>query len=452
MKRGIVSLAITVCFFIIAWNTPAFAKNTGSAVLTLQECIQIGLKRNLNLQAVHLSIEKAKYLEKAAHADFFPKLKVNGSYRWIDNPVTIDIPAISIQTPIGPLTSPPTTVTKAARNSGIMTTSIVQPLFTGGALTERYHLSKLQEKSEESIYENARQALIEAIKDAYFGLFKAQKIQFLMIKFVNQLADHLKIAKAFLDENIIPMNDYLQTKVTLSNARLNLIKAKNARKIAQSGLNLLLNRDLNTPVQAELSPRVRPLAKSLAYYQNIALASRPDLKVAETKVRQARALVRLAKSRYYPQVAMSVNYRDLSDESLENDSASVFVTANWSIFEWNKRKWEVDAKKAQLEQAVLLESQLKQLVLQEVKTAYLNVKESYRRIQTIQDAVTQAKENLRINNVRYQEQVATSTDVIDAQTLLLKTQVNLTVARIDYLSALARLEKAVGKPITEDMM
>jgi beta-galactosidase GanA len=65
------------------------------------------------------------------------------------------------------------------------------------------------------------------------------------------------------------------------------------------------------------------------------------------------------------------------------------------------------------------------------------------------EAVKQAKENLRINKVRYEQQVATSTDVIDAQTLLLRTEVNLAVAKIDYLSALAALERAVGSSITE---
>ncbi len=450
MRKGAISLFVTVLSLLIL-TSPAISGGK-SPVLTLQECIKIGLKQNLKLRAARLSVENAKYMARAARADFFPKLQVQGTYRWIDNPVTIDIPEITIHTPLGPLVSPHTIVSRAARNSGILTTSIIQPLFTGGALTEHYTLSKLQEKSEKNTYENSRQALIKAIKTAYFNLIKAQKIHFLMVKFVEQLTEHLKAAKAFLDENIIPLNDYLQTKVTLSNARLNVIKAKNSRKIAQSVLNLLLNRDINKPVRAETDFHVQSLRKPLSFYQKIALSSRPDLKVAVTRVKQARSAIRLAKSRYYPHVTLSVNYRDLSDESLEEDSASVLFTANWSVFEWNKRKWEVNAQRARLEQAILMESQLKQLILQEVKTAYLNVRESYRRIQTIRDAVEQAKENMRINTLRYQEQVATSTDVIDAQMLLLRTEVNLTLAKIDCLNALAGLEKAVGQSITEDML
>ena len=420
--------------------------------MTLETCIRIGLTQNLRLKASRIAIDRAKYFRKAAYADFFPKLKLQGTYRWLDHPARVDIPEITLHTPLGKIVSPPATVSEAARNSGILTTSVIQPLFTGGALSEKYTFAKLEEKCSKNIYEDNRQALIEAIKFAYFNLIKALKIHFLTIKFSEQLDAHLKTAKAFLDENIIPLNDYLQAKVTLSNARLNVIKAQNARKIAQSYLNLLLNRDIHLPIHPKINFTIRPPSKPLPFYQKIAVRSRPDLKTALTKVKQARSAIRFAQSSYYPQVALSLNYRDLSDESLENDSASIFVTANWSIFEWNKRKWEVDAQKALLEQTILMEGQLKQQIFHEVKTAYLNLTASFKRIQTIRDSVKQARENKRINTLRYKEQVATSTDVIDAQTLLLKTEVNLTIARIDYLKALAGLEKAIGQSLTEDLL
>jgi len=444
-------LIFTTIFCLFITISTGYPGDTPS-VLTLRECIRIGLKQNLKLKASRFSIERAKYVAKAAHADFFPKFKLQGTYQWIDNPIKIDIPEITIHTPMGSIVSPHTIVSETARNSGILTTSVVQPIFTGGALTEHYILARLEKKNKENTYLKNKQNLIEAIKLAYFNLTKAQKIHFLALKFVKQLAAHLKTAKAFLDENIIPLNDYLQAKVTLSNARLNVIKAKNARKIAQSYLNLILNRDINLPIRPETMFPVHALSNPLPFYQEMAMTARPDLKAAITRVEQSRAAVRLAKSRYYPQVALSMNYRDLSDESLENDSASVLVTAKWSIFEWNKRKWEVNTQRAKLEQAILMESLLKQQILNEVKTAYLNAAESFKRIETIKDSVEQARENMRINNLRYNEQVATSTDVIDAQTLLLRTEVNLTIARIDYLKALAGLERAIGKPLTEDLM
>ncbi len=450
MKQGKLLFAVVTLFFLFLPSHVSAQTKRTPPVLSLEECLHIGLQQNLKLQASRLAIEKANYLAKAARADFFPKLRIEGTYRWLDNPVKIEIPEITIHTPMGPIVSPPATVSEAAKNTGTLTTSLVQPLFTGGALTERYKLASLDTVKEKNRYENAKQYLIESIKFAYYDLVKAYKIHSLAGEYVKQLEAHLKTAKAFLDENIIPLNDYLQSKVTLSNARLNLIKTRNNLKIAQSYLNLLMNRDINLPIQPETEFRIVVLPNPLSYYQNLALHHRPDLKVATTRVQQAKSAIRLAKSSYFPHVTLSLNYRDLSDESLEEDSASILVMANWSIFEWNKRKWQVDAQKARFEQALLVENSLRQQILHEVKTAYLNVSQSLKRIATIKDAVEQAKENLRINQLRYKEQVATSTDVIDAQTLLLKTEINLTVAKIDYLKALSALEKAVGKTLTEE--
>ena len=60
-------------------------------------------------------------------------------------------------------------------------------------------------------------------------------------------------------------------------------------------------------------------------------------------------------------------------------------------------------------------------------------------------AVGQAEENYRINQERYKEQVATSTEVLDALTLLDRAQVNYYTALSDFNIARARLQKATGR-------
>jgi outer membrane protein TolC len=67
------------------------------------------------------------------------------------------------------------------------------------------------------------------------------------------------------------------------------------------------------------------------------------------------------------------------------------------------------------------------------------------RIKTAAKAVTQGEENLRINKDRYQEQVGTATDVIDAQTLLTKTKAEYFRALSDHEVAIARIKKAKGE-------
>jgi outer membrane protein TolC len=58
--------------------------------------------------------------------------------------------------------------------------------------------------------------------------------------------------------------------------------------------------------------------------------------------------------------------------------------------------------------------------------------------------VSQAEENFRINEERYKGQVATSTDVLDALTLLTQARTNYYSALSDYNVAKARLARSIG--------
>jgi len=79
-----------------------------------------------------------------------------------------------------------------------------------------------------------------------------------------------------------------------------------------------------------------------------------------------------------------------------------------------------------------------------VQNAYLKVRDTAARIRVTEKAVTQATENLRLNEERYKEAVGTATDVIDADTLLTRTRVNYWTAIYDHQMAKAQLLWTMG--------
>ena len=85
----------------------------------------------------------------------------------------------------------------------------------------------------------------------------------------------------------------------------------------------------------------------------------------------------------------------------------------------------------------------------EVKQSYLRTKEAEQNIATIEQAVEQAKENLRITEEQYKEQVATQTDVLVAQTLLTQTLTSYFNALYDFKIAHAVLTRALGRESLE---
>lgn len=81
----------------------------------------------------------------------------------------------------------------------------------------------------------------------------------------------------------------------------------------------------------------------------------------------------------------------------------------------------------------------------EVTDARIRLGVAAENIQTAQKALDQSMENLRITNLRYQEQIATSTDVLDATAAKTLAKSNYYGALYGYQAALAELDRAVGR-------
>ena len=125
------------------------------------------------------------------------------------------------------------------------------------------------------------------------------------------------------------------------------------------------------------------------------------------------------------------------------------ATATWSFWEWGRTTYGVREKLQRLSQAKYGQEQTQVNINQEVKQAYLKTKESEQNIVTIEKAIEQARENLRITEERYKEQVSTITDVLIAQTLFTQTMTNYYNALYDYKIAKAVLYRAIGQEVLE---
>ena len=80
----------------------------------------------------------------------------------------------------------------------------------------------------------------------------------------------------------------------------------------------------------------------------------------------------------------------------------------------------------------------------EVQDNFIYALTAYENIATAKIAVEQARENLRMNELRYKNQLATNTNVLDARTLLTDTETKYYREVYDYNIRLAGLARAVG--------
>ena len=432
-----VFILLGILFFLIAGPSPG----TGADVLTLEESVKIALERSLSVKSAEQEIKAKEFEERSSKADFYPKLSTSYTYTRLDED-TVNDAKYSVLTQ---------EFSRLQTDTYEFNVTATQPLFTGWRLTTLRELASLGVDTAKIKKEAVIEDLVLNVKEAYFGILKAEKLEKVAIQAAEQLEAHLRVAQAFYDVGIIAKNELLQTGVQMAQARQDLIRATNLVEITRSVFNKLLRRGLDKKVKIEDILDYHPVELTLDQCMEWAELNRPEIKELSLNVMSAEKGVEFSKSSYYPSVNLIGNYQRRADDALlgsdpgeDVDSWAIILKGEWAFWEWGKTRHDVAATRARLAKVKYLLKDIKDNIQLEVKKAHLYLTEAEKSIQVARTAVVQAEENFRMNEERYKQQVATSTDVLDAQTLLTQARTNYFNALSEHNTAWARLERAMG--------
>jgi len=428
---------ILVCVLLVSTGGQALGDEVGK-VFSLKEAVEVALDRSPSLHAALEGMRGADYLRKAALADFFPTFRTEYGFTYL-NKDPFFTTGVGVRVTVG------------TRSNYSWTTGLDQPLFTGGSRYWSYRLAKLGVDLSKVFWELVKQDLVLQVKDAYFHILKAEKIRQVAVQAVEQLESQLKVSRAFYEVGIIPKNDLLQTQVRMAQARQDLTSAEVQLSATKASFNTLLRRDVGMEVRVEDILGYRPMEIPFEECLVEARKNRPELREAELNVKKAEKEVWLGRSEYFPTIGLSGNYERLGDDPgvsgsnfEDKDNWNIAAYARWTFWQWGKKRQLVREKETRLVQAKDAVAQVEDGISLEVKDAYLRLTEARDKIDVAKLAIEQAEENFRINQERFKEQVATATDVLDAQTLLTRAKSNYFNALSDYNIAWARLDRAMG--------
>ena len=90
------------------------------------------------------------------------------------------------------------------------------------------------------------------------------------------------------------------------------------------------------------------------------------------------------------------------------------------------------------------EAQLSDAVRLSINRDFENLLLSQKKIAVYKKAVIQAEENNRITQNKYNNALVNTTDLLDANLLLLQSKINLAVAKADVLLAYSKLLETAG--------
>jgi len=436
-------IAKQVSFILVVFLFLSFVPAYGQQTLTLSESVDIALKNSHVLNIAREGTKGATAQKREAVTGFLPKFSTSYSYTRLNEEPQIKIPAFWI--------IPSFNIPAGTKDNYQWVIEARQPLFAGGGILANYQASKIGEDVA-SIEEIAKyQDVVQDVKIAYFDLLRAQKVLLAAEQAVKMLEAHRDVADNYFKVGFIAKNDLLQAEVELANGRQSLIRAQNAVEMAKARFNTLLKRRVFAPVEIVDILNYQPFSQSLEECLSIAKENRPELKIAALKAQQANKAVWAARSEFFPTISLIGHYARFGDEASvsgsrfqDAESWYVMAVASWNFWEWGRTMFRVDAGRARENQAIAAARETNDLITLEIKNAYLQLKEAENQILVSEKVIEQAEENFRISEERYKERVATSTEVLDAQTLLTRAKSQYAHALGDYNINLAKLQRAMG--------
>jgi outer membrane protein len=441
-KKGSIQwIGILLFFTLVTFPTTAAAQGSRN-YFTLEQAISQALENSYKIKARNERIEQANNVMKQARADFLPKLGTAYSYNRLSEP-----PISRTSTLFG--TQIPLIV--GTEDNFRWTWFLRQPLFTGFALLSSYRLSELGIDQSQLEMDLEKLDLVLRVKEAYFNILGADKAVQVAETTVESLSQTVKVARSFFEVGMIPINDVLKAEVELANAEQSLVRGRNAAQTTRSTFNTVLVRPVNEPVEVEDILVYKPEVGEYNVYEKKALESRPEVKILDVNIQQTDQQIRLAKSKYYPEISFTYQYISEGDEASVKGSPYVdanhweaLVVANWTFWEWGKTYYAGREKESLKRQLTETKADVEDGIRLQVKQAMVDLDSSAKNIPTTQKGVDAGEENLRVNAERYKAQVSTITDLLDAQTLLARARLDYYRALYDHNLAKARLDRALG--------
>jgi outer membrane protein len=401
---------------------------TKEDTFTLAECIFIALKKNPSLTAAENTVNVFQSRVGQAQSNYYPQLNAAGAYDKINSLSRASSPVLGTQT--------------YDYYTGSVTLS--QLLLDFGKTSSQVDISKYNLQASRSDLDSTTDDIIFSVKQAYYGILQAQRNKELAVELVKQAQVHRDQAKGFYEVGTRAKIDVLRADVDLSNSKLALIRAENARKVAL----VVLKNAMGVP-----DAKDRPVEDNLSYqkYQvtfDEALAraneNRPDLKALAARRQAAEENINFAKKGYYPVLSGNASYNWGGQDFPLDEGWTIGAAVTIPLFNGFLTMNQVAEARSNLYVLKANEESTRQQILLDVQQAYLSLQEAEESIAAADLAVKQNQENLDLANGRYAAGVGSPIEITDALTSYANAQVSYNAALYNYKLAQATIEKAMG--------
>ena len=414
--------------------------------LTLSSAVEKALKNNPLIHITLSGREIADAQLREARAGWLPLLQFNETFTRGNNPVFV-FGSLLEQARFGPQNFQISALNNPDPLSNFRTAiNLRQALFdqlqTYTRITQA-RLGQQQADLQKAMVE--QQVRFEVIR-TYYGILVAHAKKEVAEGAIKMAESDVKRTRDRFENGLVVQSDLLAAEVQLGEFRQQQIDAEGDVAIAYAALNTVLGLPVDTSqnVVGELGDKrfeTTPKEELI----RLALLHRPDYLKAGYEVETAKEGVRGAKREYLPRLEALAAYGE-SGKNLSSGSSDYTIGVNltFNVFDPGRRARIGKAQAAQ-SMATAEQERLAQQICFEVVRAHQRYLSARDRLTVAGRAIGQAAETHRIVQNRYREGLTIITEVLRAETALVRARLNLLAARYDHYVGYAHVLLSVGK-------
>ncbi len=412
---------------LIALSLSAFFALNASA-LTLDEAVQIALKNNFDIQGKNYDYLESLENINSSNSNNLPK--VDAIYGFTNT----DKPNVGFES-----------------DEAIATLKLSYNLFNGFKDSALKDSAKYLSQYSQYSLNATKQDIVLNTKTAYINYLDKQNALETYKSAYTLFQEQFEDSQNRYNQGLIARNDLLQVQVNMSSAKQNVVKAQGDLKVASFNLSNILG---GINLENENIEKLNEQSLQITNYDEKILENRSEIQALKANLNSIKELEKSADSGYYPKVDASLSSNKYFDEvskkieDKEENQNIAKINATWNLYNGGYDKSQSAIYKTKYLSATSLLNQTKLDIKLQYENAKSNLQVANDNLETSKLALLQANENYSIVKNRFNEGIATSTDLTDANYLLTQAKQGFNRAYFDKYLAISTLDRIFEKDIS----
>lgn len=417
---------------------PVATRSQQAYSLTLDELFRLGTENSLRLQATRMQEVIAADKEKTAQTSRLPDISIGATTGYIGRPTVF---RQGLSQPVHP------DMPDWSHNYNV---EVTQPIYRGGKIHYTIKRSSLEKQIAALNSTNDKAEIKLLLLGQYMDLFSLYKQKEVFARNVEESARRLEDIRRLKKEGIVTRNDELRSELQLTNDQLAYREANDNIAIVSQQLDVVLGLDETLLLQPDTGLLYTAVSlESSDEYVRLAYENYPELQIARYNTRLAENDIRLSKADYLPSLSLraaNTLARPLSTtmEDMFSNNWNIALSLSYNLSSLYQNKHKVHEARQYVNIRKNREEQVRQDIRINVKSAWIKHHEALDRVEALLLSVRQAEENYRIVRNRYLNQLSILTDLLDASSIRLEAELQLTNARTEVIYSYYQLMRSCG--------